>query len=230
MSQNRLPEISDPLKHITDLSIRPDIKPEENVQMEIETIVNVVPEQKVDSKSVFGKEFPKKTEEDGITKDEMVNDGPELPASPKAVKRGQGKRGKDKKKRAKKVMTESQLAALAAGRKRSLEKRQAKAKAKSNPIPIPTPTIAKPRPAEKLDYSTFSNYMDMYEETKKKKNYSKNSEPHPNKIINERHRPAPPRSQPRIAPKPKKALKWTGNITAYQTHKKSVNSRWNYGI
>tara|TARA_R110000765_G_scaffold326549_1_gene417834 strand:+ start:288 stop:950 length:663 start_codon:yes stop_codon:yes gene_type:complete len=220
MSQMRLPKVTNPLADIQNLAIIKDIKPTENIKMEMETIVNVVPEEPVSSKDVFG----------------VKKDKPEYAEEPVKVEEvtGQGKRGKDKKKRKKKVMSEKQLAALAAGRIKSLEKRRAKSKKAAAPTPEPVPEIEKPVKAEKLDYNTFSNYMNMYEETKKKKNYSKNSEPHPNKVINERHRPQPPQSAPRIIPKPKPApsmMRWNGNISAFTSHKKtSKSNRWNYGI
>ncbi len=224
MSQNRLPEIKDPLAQIANLAINPQIIPEQNVKMEIKNVVEEIPIEPVTSKSVFGKEF-KKDEAPGVKEDVMVNESVELPMEPT----GQGKRGKDKKKRKKKVMSEKQLAALAEGRKRSLEKRQAKAKAKKETKSKPIPEMPKPKPAEKLDYNTFSTYMNMYEDSKKKK-YSTSTEPHPNKVINERHRPTPPRSKPRPIPKAPQVMNWNGNISAYQTHKKGKSTRWNYGI
>tara|TARA_R110000744_G_scaffold101612_1_gene195856 strand:+ start:867 stop:1541 length:675 start_codon:yes stop_codon:yes gene_type:complete len=224
MSKNRLPEIKDPLKEIANLAINPAIKETPNISMEVKNIVEKVPEIAVTGDMVFGK----RENPPGVVEDVMVNESLDLPLETK----GQGKRGRDKKKRKKKVMTESQLAALAEGRKRSLEKRQAKAvsrKALKNSPKTPVPEMPKPTPHQKLDYSTFSNYMDMYEDSKKKK-YSTSTQPHPNKVINERHRPTPPRSLPKPIPKAPQVMKWNGNISAYQTHKKSKNSRWNYGI
>ena len=222
MSQNRLPEIKDPLAQIANLAINPQIIPEEHVKMEIKNVVEEIPEEPVNSEMVFGKP--------GVSKDKMVNESLPVPEEGNAVKKGQGKRGKDKKKRKKKVMSEAQLASLAKGRAASLAKRQAKAQAKSEPKSAPIPIIAPPVKAQALDYSTFSNYMDMYEEKKKKK-YSTSTQPHPNKVINERHRPTPPRSAPRIQPKQAPSMmNWNGNISAYQSHKKTGKSRWNYGI
>tara|TARA_R110000765_G_scaffold1462_2_gene3704 strand:+ start:2063 stop:2743 length:681 start_codon:yes stop_codon:yes gene_type:complete len=226
MSKNRLPKIRDPLADITNLSINPNIIPDKEI--DLPTIVNVEPEEPVSSKSVFGK-LPKK-EKDGISLDIIVNEGPELPVEP-IQKKTVGERGRDKKLRKKRIVTAGQLEALARGRANSLAKRKAnkerKEKLKTEKKIIPV--IAKPTPAQQLDYSTFSNYMDMYEEKKQKKR-STTTQPHPNKVINERHRPTPPQSAPRVVARPKKALNWTGNITAYQTHKKSHSSRWNYGI
>lgn len=225
MSQNRLPEIKDPLAEIANLAINPAIK-EENINLEIKNVVAEIPEEPVTSAMVFGKKPPP-----GVKEDVMVNESIPVPEEGNAVKKGQGKRGKDKKKRKKKVMSEAQLASLAKGRAASLAKRQAKAQAKKEPTPqsAPIPIIPPPVKAQALDYSTFSNYMDMYEEKKKKK-YSTSTQPHPNKVINERHRPTPPRSKPRPQPKQPALMNWNGNISAYSSYKKAGKSRWNYGI
>ena len=228
MSKNRLPKISDPLKHIKDLSIKPEIKPVENIEMKVENIVNVVEETPVTGEQVFGKSFKK---EPGIKEDVIVNESVDIPQPLTLV----GKRGPDKKKRKKKIMSEKQLAALALGRERSLVSRRKNAVArKEKKAAKPIPVIAPPALNQALDYSTFSNYMDLYEEKKKKK-YSTSTQPHPNKVINERLRPTPPRSAPRIvarAPvaKAKTVLNWTGNISAFSQHKTAKSSRWNYGI
>jgi len=223
MSQTRLPTISDPLAQIANLAINPTIKEEPNVKLEIKNVIEVKPPEPVTSKTVFGKELKKGVKADEIVIDEAI----ELPLETA----GQGKRGKDKKKRKKKVMSEAQLAALAKGRAKSLEKRQAKAKSKKNPTVTQPPEMPKPTPAEKLDYSTFSNYMNMYEDSKRKK-HSTSTQPHPNKVINERHRPTPPRSKPQPIPQPKapEMMRWNGNVSAYASHKRSKQSRWNYGI
>jgi len=202
MSQTRLPKVKNPLADLEKLSILPEIIPQE---------MNIVVEEKieepVDSKAVFGKDL--------TTKDEMVNTV-QLEA-PSVDGRGQGKRGKDKQKRKKKVMSDSQLAALARGREKSRLKRAKKEK---------PAVMASPTPNTKLDYKTFSAYMDQYENTKKT-THSTSRQPHPNKIINERLRPLPPMSKPRE--QPKKLMRWTGTNASYQTHKKIPgNSRWNY--
>tara|TARA_R100001369_G_scaffold90844_3_gene130574 strand:- start:361 stop:1053 length:693 start_codon:yes stop_codon:yes gene_type:complete len=230
MSKTRLPTISDPLKHIKDLTIHQNIKPPENITMEVEQITPVVVEEPVNSKAVFGRTI----EKPGIVKDEISSTVPDIMAE---EPRGQGKRGKDKAKRKKKVMSEKQLSALAKGRANSLAKRQAKKAQKLAPIKEVVPAMPKPAPAEKLDYSTFSNYMDMYEEKKKKKHYS-STQPHPNKIINEIHRPTPPRSKPQVIPRTKPVpiprapalMNWNGNINNFRTNKQVGKSRWNYGI
>lgn len=232
MSSHKLIKTSDPLASIKNLIIVPEIIPNQD-----EIIVNNVPEiPEATTEDIFGKDMNQKV---GIKKDKMVIDmviDNELPQKSKI-----GKRGKDKKKRAKKVMTESQLAALAKGRAKSLATRSARKLAKQKAIESvtnPVPVLAKPTPHKQLDYDTFSNYMNMYEDSKKKK-YNTSSEPHPNKVINERLRPLPPRSKPRIqqrraptpAPVRKKAvLKWNGNITNWQTTQPSKNSRWNFGL
>ena len=83
-----------------------------------------------------------------------------------------------------------------------------------------------PKANTKLDYDTFSNYMDMYEEKRSKKKHSNTTQPHPNKVINSRLRPIPPTSKPRPIPK---IANWTGNASSYAQHK-TGGGRWNYGI
>ncbi len=136
------------------------------------------------------------------------------------------KRGKDKKKRKKKVLTQSQLDGLAKGRAKSIEtrrkKREEKLDKKANRR---VATMAAPVPNTKLDYDTFSSYMDMYEEKRKKK-HSNTKEPHPNKVINTRMRPMPPPSKPRPQ---QRIANWTGAASTYAQHK-TGGGRWNYGI
>ena len=146
MSQNRLPEIKDPLAEIANLAINPAIK-EENINLEIKNVVETIPEEPVTSAMVFGKKKPP-----GVKEDEIVNESIPVPEEGNAVKKGQGKRGKDKKKRKKKVMSEAQLASLAKGRQASLAKRQANAQAKKDPKPqsSPIPIIAPPVKAQPL--------------------------------------------------------------------------------
>jgi hypothetical protein len=224
MSQFRNPKESNPLKHIQDLTILPDIKP--NIEMEVQPKVDILIEEKpISAEDVYGA---------GIKKDIAESNAPEIPV-PRQSGIGTGRRGKDKTKRKKKVMSESQLEALAKGRAKSRETRAAtkiaratimnEAKAKFEASKV----IAKPAPVEKLDYDTFSKYMDQYSEKKKKKHWVNSVEPHPNKIINPRLRPTPPQSKPK--PLPPQLQKWNGNITQYQIHKKlKGNNRWNYGI
>ena len=239
MSQMRLPKIKDPLGdlNLPDLSIIPEIiLEEEEISEEDEPI---------SSKDVFGNKFGEKIKQKNVKitkKDEIRNDMPE------EIKKV-GKRGKDKAKRKKKVMSEAQLAALAIGRAKSLAKRKSKSKAKTvakeeavrqvnrdfdepkapkKTLPMPIPTMPLPIPHTKLDYDTFSSYMTKYEEKRKvKKNIS--NQPHPNKVINQIHRPQPSTSFPNPLPK-QKPVTWKGTASVFAQYKKGGNSRWQYGI
>ena len=211
MSQIRLPEGKDPVGDLCNLTIVPEIVPE----TEMEMVVNEVVEKAVDSATVFGKNLTKK--------DEIISNVP-LPVE---VPTGQGKRGKDKVKRKKKVMSQAQLDALALGREKSRAKRSAKKKQKKQVMEAPAPN-------PQMDYQTFSSYMNMYEENKKTK-HSTSRQPHPNKIINERLRPLPPKSLPRQIPRqrpptppPKKVMKWQGTASSYQINKGYGGGRWNF--
>ena len=118
-------------------------------------------------------------------------------------KKGRGKRGKDKKKRAKRPPTEKQLAHLARIRELSRQKREAKKlekerlkkehvkKASANvdknrkvsrpktSIKPPTPPMAipPPQPPPQPSYEQFFHLMDRYEEYKEKRNRVKNVKP-----------------------------------------------------
>mgnify|MGYP003631571854 FL=1 len=216
MSQIRLPEGKDPVGDLCNLTIVPEIVPEH-----VEMVVNQVIEKAVDSNAVFGKNLTKK--------DEIINNVP-LPVE---APTGQGKRGKDKVKRKKKVMSQAQLDALALGREKSRAKRSAKKEKKKQ-------VMDKPAPNPQMDYQTFSNYMNMYEDNKKTK-HSTSKQPHPNRIINERLRPLPPKSLPRdrrvmrqesVVPKaeppPKRVMKWQGTAASYQSNKRYGGGRWNF--
>ena len=119
------------------------------------------------------------------------------------VKKTRGKRGKDKKVRKKRVLTETQKAQLAAARKKSLEVRRAKAAAKkaanapkkqevtkTEPIPIPPPNPPSQIKSQ-MSFDYFCDLMDRYEERKRKK-VSVSQEPHPNKKIPHYQKPRPP--------------------------------------
>jgi len=226
MSQFRNPKESNPLKHIQDLTILPDIKP--NIVMEVEAKVDIELEEKpISPEDIYGA---------GISKDTIESNTPE-PCVDISIPKKRG-RGKDKIKRKKKVMTEVHLEALVRGRKTSQANRTNTANQKKKVVKEAlenlatknaTPKIDKPKPAEKLDYETFSRYMNKYVETRKQKHWVKSSETHPNKVINPRLRPVPPISKPQILPK--QIQSWNGNISQYQVHKKGRNnSRWQYGI
>jgi hypothetical protein len=227
MSQMRLPKIKDPLGdlNLPDLSILPEIvREEEQEEVEEEEIVT--------HKDVFGEKKNKKI--NPVKKDKIINDMPEPITKV-------GKRGKDKAKRKKKVMSQAQLDALARGRAKSLAKRKEKSAAKKQPVkqvikemkpkkskPVNIPVMPKPTPHTKLDYDTFSSYMTQYDEARKKKQNT-SSQPHPNKIINERHRPTPPQSLPNPLPK-QKPVTWKGTSSVFAQYKKGNGGRWNYGI
>ena len=223
MSQNRLPEVKDPLADLA-------IKPMEEIEEEHQEVEPIEEEPPVEPADVFGsKKFKKKNEKinkkvELEVKDEMKDNLPNsLQTIEEEPKMG---RGKDKVKRKRKKMTASQLEALKRGREKSLAIRKAKAAEKKNKKkPAPT-RMPPPQANAKLSYDDFSNYMDMYEEKRKKK-HSTSKEPHPNRVINPRHRPIAPPSQPRQPPK--RVAKWTGNIGSFAQHK-TGGGRWNYGI
>ncbi len=111
-----------------------------------------------------------------------------------------GKRGRDKKPRKKRVMSDAQKEKLAKARQKSLEVRRAKARAKyaekkkkkeekvtSDPIPIPVNI-----PKDNMEnFDKFCEYMERYEQRKMKK-VSFSQDPHPNKIIPTAQKPRPP--------------------------------------
>jgi hypothetical protein len=226
MSQNRLPQVKDPLADITDLSIKPMAEIEEtNRQMDEDEEI-LPPKEEVRPKDVF-KKYQKqniKLETIEETPDKLENNTDlDIPED-----KLRGQRGKDKKKRKKKILTKSQLEGLAKGRAKSIEtrKRNKEARKKKAVSHLDnTPKMEAPKSNTKLDYDTFSNYMDLYAEKRKKK-HSNTKEPHPNKAIPSRMRPTPPTSKPRPIPR---VAKWTGNASTFATHK-TGGGRWNYGI
>ena len=133
-------------------------------------------------------------------------------------KRKRGKRGKDKKPRAKRPPTEKQLAHLTRIRELSRQKREAKkmekarlkkeiaTKAEHNtaknrivklPTTKPVPINPPPKKVKDNDYMQFFNLMDRYEEYKQERNeikkLKKKPQPHPsNRVITQRDRPIRP--------------------------------------
>ena len=227
MSQNRLPERKDPLADIANLSIKP------MEELEVSNRAIDEDEELLDPKEDVrpGDVFKKYKKEPKNIKLETIEESPDKLENnteldiPEDKMRGQ--RGKDKKKRKKKVLTQSQLDGLAKGRLKSMETRRKNKEArkqakKANGHLGTTPRMEAPKKNTKLDYDTFSNYMDMYEEKRKKK-HSNTKEPHPNKAIPTRMRPIPPTSKPR------RIANWTGNASTFATHK-TGGGRWNYGI
>lgn len=229
MSQNRLPDVKDPLADITDLSIKPMEELEGTNRQMDEDEELLEPKEDVTAKDVFKKYQRKpqniKLETIEEKPDKLENNtGLDLPED-----KMRGQRGKDKKKRKKKVLTQSQLDGLAKGRAKSIatRKRNKEAKLERRTKAVShldnTPKMEAPRKNTKLDYDTFSNYMDMYEEKRSKKKHSNTKEPHPNKAIPTRMRPIPPTSQPR------RIANWTGSVNTFAQHK-TGGGRWNYGI
>jgi len=146
---------------------------------------------------------PKNDENIGISKEESKTNIDLKIKEEEPVKKTRGKRGKDKKVRRKREMTDERKQQLAEARKKSLEVRRAKAAAKkankitkkeepkkSEPIPIPPPNpIGQMR--SQMSFDHFCDLMDKYEERKRKK-ISVSQEPHPNKKIPHHQKPRPP--------------------------------------
>jgi len=223
MSQNRLPDVKDPLADIADLAIKPMEELEETNRQLDEDEELLEPKEQVTPGDVFKKYSRTKNNIILETKDELENNT-DLSLPEDSLR---GKRGKDKKKRKKKVLTQSQLDGLAKGRAKSIETRRKKKEAKAKGKQANRTMMPATVPNTKLDYETFSSYMDMYEEKRKKK-HSNTKEPHPNKVINTRMRPMPPTSKPRQIPQ-QRVAKWSGSALSYAQHK-TGGGRWNYGI
>ncbi len=132
----------------------------------------------------------------------------EVPKEKKEKYKNIGKRGRDKKPRKKRTLSEAQKIKLAEARKKSLEVRRAKAREK-----YAQKKLAK-KPVEQLEipkqqqdatifnpadnFNQFCEFMDRYE-ARKLKQVSVSQDPHPNKIIPTNHKPRPPiikREQP----------------------------------
>ena len=126
MSQNRLPDVKDPLADIADLAIKPMDELEETNRQLDEDEELLEPKEKVGAGDVFKKYARTKNNIILETKDELENNT-DLSLPEDSLR---GKRGKDKKKRKKKVLTQSQLDGLAKGRAKSIETRRKKKKQK----------------------------------------------------------------------------------------------------
>ena len=229
MSQTRLPKTQDPLKDLADLTIQPNIVPtSEQTNEDFDNEMLPVQEETVTAEDVFGLEIPNVKVEviDGIQKDEVADNLPyKTEATKESPKRKTGKRGKDKKPRKKREPSKLQLQALEKGRLKSLATRRKHKETKRQ-----VPTMMKPQPFKPLDYNTFSSYMDLYEEKRKKK-HSTSKQPHPNKTIHEVNRPMPPQSKPNVLPPKPQMMSWTGGQDAFrQFQNRSKQSRWNYGL
>jgi hypothetical protein len=136
-----------------------------------------------------------------------------------------GKRGRDKKPRKKRIMSETQKEKLAEARKKSLEVRRMKAaekyqkmkaqkeQKKSEPIPIPKKEVINPIG----NFDQFCDFMERYEQ-RKMKSHIISQDPHPNKIIPEQQKPRPPIQKRQQPPRyieqrpPQKAIKQQINI------------------
>lgn len=125
----------------------------------------------------------------------------ELPKEKKKEKyENIGKRGRDKKPRKKRILSEEAKQKLALARKKSLEVRREKARAKYaekkkikeeakkevKPI-VPDATVLN----QTNNFDQFCEFMDRYE-ARKLKTVSQSQDPHPNKIIPTNHKPRPP--------------------------------------
>ena len=124
----------------------------------------------------------------------------ELPKEKKKEKyENIGKRGRDKKPRKKRILSEAAKEKLALARKKSLEVRRENARAKyaakknkqpkKEPIKeiVPDATILN----QTNNFDQFCEFMDRYEARKIKK-VSNSHDPHPNKIIPTNQKPRPP--------------------------------------
>jgi len=148
------------------------------------------------------------SEEVGVKQDEIVT-SENLISETKQKYKNIGKRGRDKKPRKKRVMSEEQKQKLAEARKKSLEVRRLKAaekyqkkkkekeeKVKSKPIDIPK---SEPKPINPMQsFEQFCDFMERYEK-RKMKSHVVSEDPHPNKIIPSNQKPRPPivkRQQP----------------------------------
>ncbi len=232
MSQTRLPTTKDPLADLADLTIQPNIIPDARDEDFDNEMLPEEPEDAVTAEDVFGLEMENKNVKlevkDGIMKDEVKDNLPATLETKTVEKRKSGKRGKDKKPRKKRQPSASQLKALEVGRLKSLETRRKHKEADKETKSVAK--MSKPEPFKPLDYNTFSSYMDMYEEKRKKK-HSTSKQPHPNKTIHEVHRPMPPQSKPNVLPPKPRMMSWTGGQDAFrQFQNRSRQSRWNYGL
>jgi len=164
------------------------------------------------------------SEEVGVKQDEIVT-SENLISETKQKYKNIGKRGRDKKPRKKRVMSEAQKQKLAEARKKSLEVRRIKAaekykkkkeeKKKSEPIPIPKP---EPKPINPMQsFEQFCDFMERYEK-RKMKSHVVSEDPHPNKIIPSNQKPRPPIVQRQQPPRyveqrpPQKSIKQQVNI------------------
>ena len=179
MSQTRLAKTRDPLGDLVDLTIQPNIIPDERNEDFDNEMLPDEPEDTVTAEDVFGLEMESRPQnvklevEDGISKDEVKDNLPATLKPEKVEKKKSGKRGKDKKPRKKRQPSASQLKALEVGRLKSLETRRANKVKETKNVAKKTPQMSKPEPFKPLDYNTFSTYMDMYEEKRKKKHSTK---------------------------------------------------------
>jgi len=196
-------------------NIDDDIKPNvESVEKEI-----IKPQEDRPVADMFvTKKKKKKVSFEGVKEDEVKEDWSEsITNDEKIPPKIRGERGKDKKPRKKRQMTPAALEKLKIAREKSLATRRAKAalkkKAKEDlrvataqkkrmerqnvkleviPENVKIEKKAQQKPANVFnDFDKFCNFMDRYDERKKKK-HSTSRQPHPNQKIPERQRPRPP--------------------------------------
>ena len=204
------PELSTDLDLIIDLPIEKEAKKEDKpAEKPLSTVNDIFI---MGNKKQLKEPQPLKEPTDTVTSSDLKGvtlekdqTNIDLEVKPKKEKYANiGKRGRDKKPRKKRVMSDAQKEKLALARQKSLEVRRAKARAKyaekkkqkeekkvSEPINIPKPqqdaTILNPM----SNFDRFCEYMERYEQRKMKK-VSNSQDPHPNKIIPTNHKPRPP--------------------------------------
>lgn len=123
----------------------------------------------------------------------------DIPKEKKEKYKNIGKRGRDKKPRKKRILSEAQKTKLAEARKKSLEVRRAKARekyAKKKEKKVEQLEIPKQQQDATIlnqttNFNQFCEFMDRYE-ARKLKQVSVSQDPHPNKIIPTNQKPRPP--------------------------------------
>ena len=144
------------------------------------------------------------SEEVGL-KIEVDNTSKEIKVETKEKYENIGKRGRDKKPRKKRIISEAQKEKLAEARKKSLEVRRMKAAEKyqkmkahkevaQKTVRIPIPKKEEPQLNPMGNFDQFCDFMERYEK-RKLKSHVISEDPHPNKIIPEQQKPRPPIQQ-----------------------------------
>ena len=215
----------DPLGDLT-LKMTEELEPETNMETpNITNVDNIIPNvasvekeiiqpkeaRQVNEMFVTKKKAPKTQVLEGIKED--VEESYEVPPPPVKIR---GERGRDKKPRKKRVMTQAALDGLKRAREKSLATRKANKAAKlaekeakrveraeskvaarapvqNIKLEVKQAKQVQPEPAANVfnDFDRFCSFMDRYDE-RKKKSHSNDNKPHPNQKIPERQRPRPP--------------------------------------